>query len=185
MGNRPDYRQAAEELGGLLLERRIRLIYGGANVGIMKVLADVVLAGGGEVYGIMPQMLIDKEVAHNGLTKMITVSSMSERKSLMVETSDGFIAMPGGFGTLDELAEVITCNQLRLTDKPIGILNIAGYFDPLLAFFDHITTEGFLRQEHRQNLIVDDRPDILIEKMSQFQPIEMDKWIRDIKQESQ
>ena len=118
----------------ILLQRKIKLIYGGANVGLMKVLADTVLDGGGEVIGIMPRMLIEKEVAHQSLTKMIIVESMSERKILMVELSDAFIAMPGGFGTLDELAEVITYNQLRLTDKPIGIFNIAGYFDPLLTF---------------------------------------------------
>ena len=127
MGVRAEYRQAAEELGRLLLNRNIRLVYGGANVGLMKVLADTVLDGGGEVIGVMPRILVEKEVAHQGLTKMHIVKSMSERKSLMVELSDAFIAMPGGFGTLDELAEVITYNQLRLTDKPIGILANAGW----------------------------------------------------------
>jgi uncharacterized protein (TIGR00730 family) len=184
MGVKPEYRLGALELGKVLLKRKIQLIYGGANVGLMQILADTVLGGGGEAIGIMPRILIEKEVAHNNLTQMHVVDSMSERKSLMVEMSDGFIAMPGGFGTLDELAEVITYNQLRLTDKPIGILNIAGYFDPLLSFFDHITDEGFLRPEHRQNLIVDDDIDKLIEKMSQFQPVSMDKWIQDIKKES-
>ena len=184
MGVRAEYRQAAEELGRLLLNRNIRLVYGGANVGLMKVLADTVLDGGGEVIGVMPRILVEKEVAHQGLTKMHIVKSMSERKSLMVELSDAFIAMPGGFGTLDELAEVITYNQLRLTDKPIGILNIAGYFDPLLAFFDHITEEGFLRHEHRQNLIVDEHLESLIAKMFQFKPVAIDKWIDDIKEES-
>ncbi len=184
MGFRTEYRQAAFDLAKLFLAKEIRLIYGGANVGLMQILADTVLAGGGAVVGIMPQMLIDKEVAHSGLTKMITVSSMSERKSLMVEMSDAFIAMPGGFGTLDELAEVITYNQLRLTDKPIGILNIGGYFDPLLTFFDHITTEGFLRPEHRQNLIVDDNINGLISKMLDFKPVAIEKWIEDIKKES-
>ena len=120
MGIRPGYRQGAIELGSLLLERKIQLIYGGANVGLMKVLADTVLAGGGEVVGIMPRRLVEQEVAHDGLTKMLIVESMSERKTLMVELSDAFIAMPGGFGTFDELAEVITHNQLRLSDKPIG-----------------------------------------------------------------
>ena len=181
MGNKPEYRQAAVELGRVLLERKIRLVYGGANVGLMQVLADTVLKGGGEVIGIMPQLLIDKEVAHSGLTKMITVSSMSERKSLMVELSDAFIAMPGGFGTLDELAEVITYNQLRLTDKPIGILNNAGFFNPLLSFFDHITEEGFLRHEHRHNLVIDDNIQGLILKMMDYKPVEMDKWLEDIK----
>jgi hypothetical protein len=115
---------------------------------------------------------------------MHIVESMSERKTMMVELSDAFIAMPGGFGTLDELAEMITYNQLRLTDKPIGILNIAGYFDSLLAFFDHITDEGFLRPEHRQNLIVDAHVENLIKKMNEFQPVDTDKWIEDIKKES-
>src|SRR5512145_1432042 len=117
MGFRPEYRQAASDLGKLLLERKIRLIYGGANVGLMQILADTVLEGGGEAVGIMPRILVEKEVAHLNLTRMYIVESMSERKSLMVELSDAFIAMPGGFGTLDELAEVITYNQLRLTDK--------------------------------------------------------------------
>lgn len=184
MGKRSEYRQGAIDLGNAILERKMRLIYGGANVGLMKVLADNVLAGGGEVIGIMPRMLVEKEVAHLNLTKMVTVDSMSERKSKMVELSDAFIAMPGGFGTLDELAEVITYNQLRLTDKPIGILNIEGYFDPLLAFFDHITGEGFLRPEHRQNIIFDASVEALIFKMTQFRPVEMDKWISDIKNES-
>jgi uncharacterized protein (TIGR00730 family) len=185
MGNRPEYRKGAEELGRLILERNIRLIYGGANVGLMQVLADLVLQGGGEVIGIMPRLLVEKEVAHLNLTQMHIVESMSERKSLMVELSDAFIAMPGGFGTLDELAEVITYNQLRLTDKPIGILNIAGYFDPLLTFFDHITSEGFLRPEHRQNLIVDENINGLIMKMMDFKPVAIEKWIEDIKNESQ
>jgi uncharacterized protein (TIGR00730 family) len=184
MGTRPEYSQAAEELGMLLLERQIRLVYGGANVGLMKILADTVLEGGGEVIGVMPQLLIDKEVAHLNLTKMYTVSSMSERKSLMVELSDAFIAMPGGFGTLDELAEMITYNQLRLTDKPIGLLNTKGFFNALLKYFDHITVEGFLRHEHRQNIIVDKNVRSLIGKMSQFQPVTMDKWIIDIKEET-
>jgi uncharacterized protein (TIGR00730 family) len=184
MGTRPEYRQAAEDLGSLLLKRNIKLIYGGANVGLMKILADTVLAGGGEAIGIMPRILVEKEVAHQNLTKLWVVDSMSERKNMMVELSDAFIAMPGGYGTLDELAEVITYNQLRLTDKPIGILNIAGYFDTLIRFFDHITDEGFLRHEHRSNLIVDDQVEMLISKMNQFQPVEMDKWLEDIKEES-
>lgn len=185
MGIRPEYKEAAADLGKILLERKIKLVYGGANVGLMKVLADTVLDGGGEAIGIMPKILIEKEVAHLNLTKMHVVENMSERKNLMVELSDAFIAMPGGFGTLDELAEVITYNQLRLTDKPIGILNIAGYFDPLLTFFDHITTEGFLRPEHRQNLIIDSTVEELIRKMSDYRPVELDKWISDIKEESE
>lgn len=184
MGKRSEYRAAALALARVLLDKKINLIYGGANVGLMKILADTMLAEGGEVTGIMPRRLVEKEVAHQGLSKMFIVESMSERKSLMVELSDAFIVMPGGFGTLDELAEVITYNQLRLTDKPVGILNIAGYFDDLLKFFDHITEEGFLRHEHRQNLIVDDNVTGLLEKMEHFRPVEMDKWLEDIREES-
>jgi uncharacterized protein (TIGR00730 family) len=184
MGIRPGYRKGAEELDSLLLERKIQLIYGGANVGLMKVLADTVLAGGGEVIGIMPRRLVENEVAHNGLTKMHIVESMSERKTLMVELSDAFIAMPGGFGTFDELAEVITYNQLRLSDKPIGILNLEHYFDRLLNFFTHTANEGFLRHEHRNNLIVDEKPSELLRKMSLYQPVSIEKWIRDIREES-
>ncbi len=184
MGARPAYRGGARRLAEVLLERKIRLIYGGANVGLMKVLADTVLAGGGTVIGIMPRMLVEKEVAYQGLTEMHIVGSMSERKQMMVELSDAFIAMPGGFGTLDELAEVITYNQLRLTDKPIGILNIEGYFDPLMAWFDRIADEGFLRHEHRQNLIVDHDIGVLLDKLSGYRPVTMDKWLEDIREES-
>jgi uncharacterized protein (TIGR00730 family) len=184
MGTKIAYRQGAAELGKELLDRGMTLIYGGANVGLMKVLAETMLDGGGEVIGIMPRILVEKEVAHSGITQMHIVETMSERKTMMVEMSDAFIVMPGGFGTLDEMAEVITYNQLRLTDKPIGILNIAGYFDKLLSFFDHITDEGFLRHEHRHNLIVDDNIQSLLEKMSDFQPVELDKWLKDIREES-
>lgn len=184
MGIRPGYKKGAEELGVILLKRGIQLIYGGANVGLMKVLADTVLTGGGEVVGIMPRRLVENEVAHNGLTKMHIVESMSERKTLMVELSDAFIAMPGGFGTFDELAEVITYNQLRLNDKPIGILNLEHYFDRLLDFFSHTAKEGFLRHEHRNNLVVESDPEELLRKMEQYQPVSIDKWIRDIKVES-
>jgi uncharacterized protein (TIGR00730 family) len=184
MGVRPSYRKGAEELGNLLVDRRIRLIYGGANVGLMKILADTVLAGSGEVIGIMPRRLVENEVAHKSLTKMHIVESMSERKTLMVGMSDAFIAMPGGFGTFDELAEVITYNQLRLTDKPIGILNLEHYFDHLLDFFTHTAKEGFLRHEHRQNLIVAENPAELLGKMELFHPVPIEKWIREIKEES-
>jgi uncharacterized protein (TIGR00730 family) len=184
MGIRPGYRQGAVQLAQTLLEKKIQLIYGGANVGLMKILADTVLAGGGEVIGIMPRRLVENEVAYEGLTKMHIVESMSERKTLMVELSDAFIAMPGGFGTIDELAEVITYNQLRLSDKPIGILNIEHYFDDLLNFFSHAAQEGFLRHEHRKNLIVDDDPAELLRKLALYQPVTIDKWIRDIKEES-
>jgi len=184
LGIRPSYRQAAADLGKVILDNDLSLIYGGANVGLMKVLADTVLAGGGEVTGIMPRRLVENEVAHKSLTKMYIVESMSERKTMMVELSDAFIAMPGGFGTFDELAEMITYNQLRLTDKPIGILNTDDYFDFLLKFFTHSAEEGFLRHEHKNNLIIDKNPRELIKKLAHYQPVSIDKWIFDIKEES-
>lgn len=184
MGMRFAYRDGARKLGELIVDNGWKLIYGGANVGLMKVLAETVLEGGGEVTGIMPRMLVEKEVAHQGLTKMIIVENMTERKNLMVSLCDAFIAMPGGFGTLDELAEVITYNQLRLSDKPIGIYNLEGYFDLLLKFLDHGVTEKFVRVEHRSNLIVDSDLGKLIEKMKHFRPVGMDKWIREIHEES-
>jgi uncharacterized protein (TIGR00730 family) len=184
MGRKPEYREAARKLGLYLFENGIELIYGGANVGLMKILADIMLEKGGKVTGVMPRMLVEKEVAHLGLHQMHIVESMSERKMMIMELSDAFIAMPGGFGTLDELAEVITSNQLRLTDKPIGILNIEGYFNALLEFFDKGVEEGFLREEHRRNLIVEGDVAVLLKRMSEYQPVSMDKWISDIHEES-
>lgn len=184
LGAKTAYRDAARILGLYLAEKGIDLVYGGANVGLMKVLADTLLEKGGRVIGVMPRMLVEKEVAHLNLTEMHIVESMSERKNLIMKLSDSFIAMPGGFGTLDELAEVITCNQLRLSDKPIGILNVLGYFDPLVRFFDHGVDEGFLRVEHRMNLIVEHGVEALMKRMEAYRPVSMDKWIRDIHQES-
>jgi uncharacterized protein (TIGR00730 family) len=184
MGRKLEYRGAARQLGLYMAGNNLSLVYGGANVGLMKVLADTVLEKGGRVTGVMPRMLVEKEVAHLNLTEMHIVDSMSKRKALIMQLSDAYIALPGGFGTLDELAEVITCNQLRLSEKPIGILNISGYFDLLMKFFDHGVEEGFLRKEHRQNLIVDDSVDILMDKMMRFQPVSMDKWLEDIHRES-
>jgi len=184
MGSKPEYREAARQLGIYIADNDHTLVYGGANVGLMKVLADSILEKGGHVTGVMPRMLVEKEVAHANLTEMHIVESMSQRKNLIMKLSDGFIAMPGGFGTLDELAEVITSNQLRLSDKPIGILNILGYFDPLMKFFDHGVEEGFLRIEHRLNLIVEDSVEGLMGRMEHYQPVSMDKWIKDIHEES-
>lgn len=184
MGKRTEYREAALELGHYLVNNSMELIYGGANVGLMKILADAMLEKGGNVTGVMPRMLVEKEVAHLGLSQMHIVESMSERKKMIMDLSDAFIAMPGGFGTLDELAEVITSNQLRLNDKPVGILNIDGYFDSLMVFFDKGVEEGFLREEHRRNLIVEDNVEALLDKMNSYQPVSMDKWLEDIHEES-
>ncbi len=178
------YREAATELGKLLAQKNITLVYGGANVGIMKVLADSALQYGGEVIGVMPQSLIDKEVAHQGLSKFHIVQSMAERKELMVQLSDAFIAFPGGFGTLDELSEILTFNQLRITDKPLGFLNVNSYFDLLFGFIDHGVKEGFIREEHQQNLIISTDCESILLKLKTYEPVCVKKWIEDIKVES-
>ncbi len=185
LGKLPVYRETAFGLAEFMIRNGYNMIYGGANVGLMKVLADTMLqAGKTEVIGIMPRHLIDHEVAHEGITKMHIVESMSERKNLMVKLSDCFLALPGGFGTLDEMAEVITYNQLRLTDKPLGILNINGYFDHLLAFFDHAVGQNFLRKEHYDNLVVDDDIESIFSRLESYRPVSTSKWIKDIKRES-
>ncbi|HDO27380.1 MAG TPA: TIGR00730 family Rossman fold protein [Bacteroidetes bacterium] len=184
MGYDDVYRDAAHHVARFFTDNNIGLVYGGANVGLMKVLADVMLSEGKEVIGVMPTKLIRREVAHNNLTRMINVESMAERKEKMVELSDGFITLPGGFGTFDELSEILTFNQLRITDKPIGILNVNGYFDKLLQFFDHAVTEGFVRKEHRNNLVVSDNISDLFLKMNEYKPLTIGKWIKDIVKES-
>jgi uncharacterized protein (TIGR00730 family) len=184
MGNSVDFSEAAQRVGNYFVSNNIKLIYGGADVGLMKIIADTVIEGGVDVIGIMPEMLIEKEVAHLGLTKLISVSTMAERKELMMDYSDGFIAMPGGFGTLDELSEILTHNQLRISDKPIGLLNINGFFDNLLRFFDDAVKAGFVRSEHRSNIIVSSDIVELIEKMNEYKPVVIAKWIEDIKVES-
>ena len=184
MGFRNEYKIAAQELGAFLADNNLGLVYGGANVGLMKILADTALSKGAEVIGVMPKSLVEKEVAHASLSKMIIVETMAERKDKMVELSDGFITLPGGFGTFDELSEILTFNQLRICDKPLGILNIAGYFDYMLKFYDHAAKEGFVRQEHRNNLIVSEKITDLMQMMNQYKPLTMGKWIEDIMDES-
>lgn len=184
MGYRDVYRKEAKKLAEYLAEQNIVLVYGGADVGLMKVLADTMLENNKEVIGIMPQNLVTKEVAHHNLTEMIIVDSMAERKDKMVELSDGFIAIPGGYGTFDELSEILTFNQLRITDKPLGILNVNGYFNHLLDFYQHAVKEGFVRQEHFNNLIVADNVETVFKRMEGYAPLTIGKWITDIKIES-
>lgn len=183
-GENPTYRQHAVKLGLMMTEMGIGLVYGGGNVGLMGVLADSVLETGGKVTGIIPQSIADLEVAHLGLTSLQIVDTMQERKQRMGELSDGFIALPGGFGTLDELSEVLTYNQLRLYDKPVGLLNVNGYFDDLLKFLDHCVAEKFVRPEHRNNIIVSEHVDELISLMKTYKPVMIRKWIEDIREES-
>lgn len=184
MGSNPQYKEAARQLGIYFAEHNIELVYGGADVGLMKIIADSMLEKGSHVIGVMPGHLVDRGVVHHNLSQLIQVETMAERKHKMAELSDGFIALPGGFGTLDELSEILTFNQLRISDKPMGMLNINGYFDHLLRFIDHSTEEGFVREEHRDNLIVAEKVEDLIYQMENYQPLEMAKWISDIKVES-
>jgi len=184
MGYDPIYRKKAEELADYLIANDLTLVYGGADVGLMKILADRMLAKNKMVIGIMPTHLIEKEVAHHGLTEMIEVESMATRKEKMLEISDAFIALPGGFGTLDEIAEVLVLDQLKIIEKPMGLLNTKNFFDPLVRYFELGVGEGFIRQEHLNNLMVDTEVDALMNKLDQYQAVEMGKWIEDIKIES-
>jgi uncharacterized protein (TIGR00730 family) len=182
IGARDVYSQHSAELGKLMTERGIDLIFGGGKVGLMGVIADEVLKNGGKAIGIMPKMLLEKEVGHTGLTEMRVVDSMSERKNLINELSDAFIAMPGGFGTLDEVMEVLTYFQLGWSEKPVGFLNSDGYFDHLISFLDHVAEERFMKYEHRHNVIVRDNPGELLDAILNFKPLEVDeKWIADLK----
>lgn len=184
MGNKNVYRTSAKALAEFFCKQNIGLVYGGANVGIMKVLADTMLENGKEAIGVMPISLLKKEVGHKGLTEMFMVETMAERKEKMMELSDAFIALPGGFGTFDELTEILTYNQLRISDKPLGILNVDGYFNLMLQFYDFAVEEGFVRKEHRDNLIVSDNIVDLLTKMNEYKPLPMGKWIEDIQGES-
>jgi uncharacterized protein (TIGR00730 family) len=164
-GLRPGYVEAAHALGVELARRGIGIVYGGAGVGMMGALADAALAAGGKVIGVAPRRAFPDEVAHSGLTELRIVGSMHRRKAVMTDLSDAFIALPGGFGTLDELFEAITWAQIGLHQKPIGLLNVDGYYDPLLAFVEHASTEGFLEPEHRLLLNVETEPAALLDKL--------------------
>ena len=175
-GARSEYAEAARALATVLAERKLGIVYGGGNVGLMGVLADAALARGGEVIGVIPQKLVDKEVAHRGVTELLVVGTMHERKALMNELSDAFIALPGGFGTLDEFFEVLTWAQLGFHGKPCALLNVAGYYDGMLAMLDHAVTERFLRPAHRQLVIADTDPLRLLQRLSDFVPAPKGKW---------
>jgi uncharacterized protein (TIGR00730 family) len=173
------YAEAARATGRLLAERGIGLVYGGGNVGLMGEVADAVLAAGGEVTGVIPKALLEREVGHRGLTTLHVVGTMHERKALMVDLSDGFVALPGGYGTLDELCEALTWSQLGIHARPCGILNVDGYFDALLALFDHAVREGFVREAHRRLVLEAAEPGALLEAMAAFRAPRGEKWIRD------
>ncbi len=176
-GEVPSYRETAQALGCELVRRGLRLVYGGGNVGLMGAIADAVLFAGGEVVGVIPHALLAKEVGHLGLTQLHVVGSMHERKALMAELSDGFLALPGGFGTLEEFCEVLTWAQLGLHLKPCGMLNVNGYYDPMLAFFDRAVREGFLRAEYRELVLVGQTSEEVLRLLAAYRPSKTEKWI--------
>jgi len=176
-GTDPVYRDQAARLGQILAEGGIKIVFGGGKVGLMGALATAALKAGGEVAGVIPGFLQIKEVAHAGLTEMIRVESMHERKARIEQMCDGAIALPGGYGTLDELFEMLTWGQLGIHSKPVGILNIKGFFDLLLESIDHMVIEGFLRTDYQNQVIVSDDIHSLLEKMANYQPPEVEKWI--------
>jgi uncharacterized protein (TIGR00730 family) len=175
-GRDPAYMASATTLGELLARRGIGVVYGGGKVGLMGALADAALAAGGEVVGVMPQALIDREIGHPGLSGMHIVGSMHERKAMMGELSAGFIALPGGAGTLEELIEMFTWLQLGFHAKPIGVLNVAGYYDALAALFDHAVQEQFIRPPHRAALVIESRADALLDRFAAWTPPKGHKW---------
>lgn len=172
--------QAATELGQLIAREGLHLVYGGASVGLMGAVADGVLSAGGVVTGVLPRNLFLKEVAHKGLTDLRIVESMHERKALMASLADGFIAMPGGYGTFEEFFEILTWAQLGLHGKPIGLLNIRDYYSSLLALADHGTREGFIRDEHRGMILSDSSCEALLSKMRSFVPLSLPKWVKSV-----
>jgi uncharacterized protein (TIGR00730 family) len=176
-GRRPAYAHVADNFGRLLAKRRIGLVYGGGRVGMMGVLADNVLAAGGEVIGVIPQALVARELAHTSVTELRVVASMHERKALMAELSDAFVALPGGFGTLEEFCEATTWTQLGLHQKPCGLLNVEGFFDMLLGLFDHAAAEGFIHPEHRAIVVVESDPGRLLDRLADYLPPRQEKWI--------
>jgi uncharacterized protein (TIGR00730 family) len=177
LGSRPEYRAAAEELGAELVRRNVGLVFGGGKVGLMGVLADAVLGAGGEAVGVIPERLMAREIGHDGLTKLHVVRSMHERKALMADLSDAFIALPGGFGTLEEFCEAVTWTQLGLHAKPCGILNVLGYYSPLLAMLDHAVQERFLKPDNRGLVLAQDSASELLRALEEWRPVRVEKWL--------
>jgi uncharacterized protein (TIGR00730 family) len=176
-GARAEYSVAARELGRALVRRHIDLVYGGARVGLMGAVAEAVLSGGGRVTGVIPESLMTKEIAHDGLSELKVVASMHERKAIMSDLADGFIALPGGWGTFEEFFEVLTWAQLGMHRKPCGLLNASGYFDQLLSFLDHSVQERFVRLENRAMVLVSASSDGLLERFADYVPPAVEKWI--------
>ncbi|RVU15068.1 TIGR00730 family Rossman fold protein [Methylobacterium oryzihabitans] len=177
-GVAPLYREGARALGRHLAGNGIDLVYGGGKVGLMGAVADAVLAAGGRAIGVMPRPLVEKEIAHHGLTELRVVGSMHERKALMADLADGFVALPGGLGTFEELFEVWTWGQLGYHPKPMAVLNLGGFYDPLLGFLDHVVDQGFVREAHRGMLIVARDPDELLAGIRGYTPPTLTKWVK-------
>ena len=178
LGNRPAYREAALAMGKAIAQQGCNLVYGGGNVGLMGLVADAVLEGGGQVVGVIPEFLSAKEVAHDRITELYVVNSMHERKALMAELSDAFITLPGGFGTLEEFCEILSWAQLGLHQKPQGLLNVEGYYTPLLELFDRTVAEGFVQPTFRHLVVSAADPESLLSKLQSYQPPAVEKLIQ-------
>jgi uncharacterized protein (TIGR00730 family) len=176
-GARAGYADAARAMGAALARRGVGLVYGGGRVGLMGIVADSVMAGGGAVVGVIPESMVSKEVAHQGLTELRIVGSMHERKALMADLADAFVALPGGYGTFEEFCEIVTWAQLGLHRKPCGLLNVEGYYDRLLSLFDHAVAERFVRSAHRALVLEERQPERLLDLVESYQPPALEKWI--------
>ncbi len=183
MGFDPIYKEKAAELGQVLADNGCELLYGGGSVGLMKIVADVMMKRHRKVTGTITQHLLDMRVGHPEIDELIVVETMSERKKILEDMADGFIALPGGIGTMDEFFEAYVLSQLRVFDKPVALFNVNGYYDGLVSFINHVAEEGFMRKEHANNLIVSSDPKELLEKMEQFQPADVTKWVVEIKEQ--
>ena len=183
MGFNPIYKEKAKELGLVMAERGCELLYGGGSVGLMKIIADMMLENHCKVVGTITQHLMDMEVGYDDIDELIVVESMAERKKILEDMADGFIAMPGGIGTMDEFFETYVLSQLRVFDKPVALFNVNGYYDDIIHFIDKAAKEGFVRKEHAENLIVCDDPKELLEKMEHYRPTDVKKWVVEIKEQ--
>ena len=183
MGFDPIYKEKAAELGQVLADNGCELLYGGGSVGLMKIIADVMMQRHCKVTGTITQHLLDMRVGHPEIDELIVVETMAERKKILEDMADGFIALPGGIGTMDEFFEAYVLSQLRVFDKPVALYNVNGYYDGLVEFIGHIAHEGFMRKEHADNLIISDDAQDLLDKMKQFQPADVTKWVVEIKEQ--
>ena len=177
-GANPVYAEAAKQFGRTLVQAQLEAVYGGGGVGLMGILADTMIAAGGHIIGVIPEQLVSRELGHAQLTELRVVSSMHERKALMAELADGFVALPGGAGTLEEFSEVWTWAQLGIHQKPCGILNVAGYYEPFLAFLDRMVEEGFLRPALRQMVLVETEPEAPLERFRTYQAPAVPRWLQ-------